>query len=187
MAVLSRIGLMHAWLFMLYVVLALPLSALPRFKHRFVSTEALLAHGVPVSAVFLETTFRFLLLTYSLFVPIRTATTLFCPGLTIYVIGLTLYIFGLITIGLTDPAMPVTGGLFRYSRHPLHIVPLLTLIGIALMTDSVTFLLFGILFTVFHVRIGIYEEWVYASMYGDAYRQYQLVTPMLFGRPGWRR
>jgi len=77
----------------------------------------------------------------------------------------------------TSPPRLVTGGLYRYVRHPLYTAGLVIIWLIPIMSYNLLALILGL--TVY-IYIGIYfEERKLLVEFGDAYAVYREQTPML--------
>ncbi len=70
----------------------------------------------------------------------------------------------------------VTGGLYRYVRHPLYTAGLVFVWLTPLMTRNLLALYIG--FSLYLVIGAIFEERKLVAEYGDAYQQYRQQTPM---------
>ena len=79
--------------------------------------------------------------------------------------------------GPTPPARLVTGGFYRWVRHPLYTAGLVFIWLTSIMTSSLLALNIGL--TLYLVLGAIYEERKLVREFGDAYTHYQKRTPML--------
>ncbi len=77
----------------------------------------------------------------------------------------------------------VTGGLYRWVRHPLYTAGLVFIWLTPIMTSSLLALNIGL--TIYLVVGAIYEERKFVREFGAAYTNYRQRTPMLI--PGLRR
>ena len=75
------------------------------------------------------------------------------------------------------PTPLVTGGLYRWVRHPLYTAGLIFIWFSQVMTYNLLALFIGL--TIYIVIGAIYEERKLEREYGQAYRDYQARTPML--------
>ena len=76
-----------------------------------------------------------------------------------------------------EPAQMVTGGLYRWVRHPLYTAGLAFIWLAPIMTSNLLALNIGL--TLYLVVGAIYEERKLVREFGDAYTRYQELTPML--------
>lgn len=80
----------------------------------------------------------------------------------------------------------VTGGLFRFSRNPIFLGMRLNLLGLFLVIPNALTLTLWLLGDVaVQMQVFLEEEYLQRE-HGDAYRQYQAVTPRYLGLPGSR-
>jgi len=119
----------------------------------------------------------FLLLIYSIFLPLPLGTVWFYLGITAFLLGTVLFGITGLPWASTPSHRPVTKGIYRYSRHPYYIALLVQLIGIGIASASWIFLLFSVLLIVpMNVLMGR-EEAFCIETYGEAYREYMERTP----------
>ena len=103
-------------------------------------------------------------------------------GLAIGVTGVVLWILSMLTLGPSLAVLPgtdrlVTSGVYRYMRHPIYLVIVLTLSGLFLACGSKICLVY--VFTVV-IPLNIFraraEEKVLNQQLGDSYQQYRANT-----------
>jgi len=71
------------------------------------------------------------------------------------------------------PKEIVVRGLYRHVRNPMYVAVLLILIGEAILVQSALLLILsGLLFSVFHVWVILYEEPVLRRRFGTPYEDY---------------
>jgi protein-S-isoprenylcysteine O-methyltransferase Ste14 len=108
-------------------------------------------------------------------------------GSFIFVIGMALNLMGLIGLGSamlafrsTPSDQPVTGGLYKVSRHPQISMTFVSLLGASLAVGSWPALLMLVLSRALQ-HLGILaEEEVCLRQYGDSYRAYMERVPRYF-------
>jgi hypothetical protein len=98
-------------------------------------------------------------------------------------IGLVGSIIVLVNWASTPAGKPVTGGLYRYSRHPMYVTEVLLLLCVSIILASWVFLLFPIIIGVGAVHFIKMEEAQTLGHYGAAYREYMNRTPKWIGIP----
>jgi protein-S-isoprenylcysteine O-methyltransferase Ste14 len=127
----------------------------------------------------------FLPIIYSIFLPLKLGTTWFYVGLPIALVGLVMYTIVWINLVSIQPGDgPATGGLYRFSRHPMYLTGFLMAIGISIACASWLFLVLSIASLFFaNVRYASFEERFLLEKYGDAYREYMDRTPRWIGIP----
>ena len=94
-------------------------------------------------------------------------------------ITMALYLFrsGHVAVSHLQRAEKVlTGGAFRYVRHPLYLASIVTYFGLALSTASLFSLAFIILATIFYDYIAGYEERLLEQKFGEEYGNYRKRT-----------
>ena len=126
----------------------------------------------------------FLIIIYSVFLPLKLGMTWFYVGLTIYLLGMTMYMIVMVNFATTPlDREPITKGLYRYLRHPMYVASLIVLIGVGIASASWLVLLLSALYMVFTVIAVPAEERFLLQQYGDAYRDYMNRTPRWLGIP----
>jgi protein-S-isoprenylcysteine O-methyltransferase Ste14 len=120
---------------------------------------------------------------YSFFLPLQIGTIWFYLGLPMALLGLFASYLVLRNWKGTDPDKPITSGLYKYSRHPMYVATVIFLIGVALSTASLVFLIFPVLFMIGAVVSADLEERQCLDRYGDDYRAYIEKTPRWIGLP----
>ena len=120
---------------------------------------------------------------YSIFLPFKLETAWFYIGLFIFILGLSILIIAIINFLTTPLDLPVTKGIYRYSRNPLYFATFIIFLGIGIATASWVILLAAIIF-LFLTNIVIYSEERYCKeRYGDIYKEYLNRTPRWIGIP----
>jgi protein-S-isoprenylcysteine O-methyltransferase Ste14 len=112
--------------------------------------------------------------------PLKTGRPVFGIGLLTGVAGLIGLVWALISFRNTLIDKPVTGGLYRISRHPQIVMSFVVLAGACLAIGSWSALAVQVV-SHFFTHPGILgEEEVCARQYGDAYRAYLKRVPRYF-------
>ena len=126
----------------------------------------------------------FIILIYSIFLPLKLGMLWFYAGLIIYLLGLISYMIVMLNFATTSlEREPITKGIYRYSRHPMYVTTLIVLIGAGIASASWLVLLFSALYMVFTVIAIPAEERFLLQQYGDTYRDYMNRTPRWIGIP----
>ncbi len=182
-----QIGVWNLWIFLvaflLFEALPLPLLRLiakremAQFCPHSTSDTSVNLANIIWSIVFL------LFLTYTIFLPLQLGTAWFYAGLAIFILGVILATILNVNIASTPIDVPVTTGLYRYSRHPIYLTGILRLLGMGIASASWVFLLLPA-----SLLIGLFifagsEERATTEQYGDAYREYMKRTPRWIGIP----
>ena len=79
----------------------------------------------------------FLIIIYSIFLPLKLGMTWFYLGLIIYLLGMTTYMIVMVNFATTPlDREPVIKGLYPYSRHPMYVVSFIAFIGVGIASAS---------------------------------------------------
>ena len=177
-----EIGVWNAWIFMLYNFLPMPLLML---VHKGLAREAAKPQSGIERKLFPVMWIIWLAaVIYSIFLPLHLETIWFYVGFPIAIIGLLGFTSGIITFATTQiEKKPLTGGPYRYSRHPMYITQLVMFIGVGIACASWVFLLFAIVYSILSFIYAITEERYCLEKYGGAYREYMNRTPRWIGIP----
>ncbi|MGI9600336.1 MAG: methyltransferase family protein [Acidimicrobiales bacterium] len=83
-----------------------------------------------------------------------------------------------------DPDVLVDSGLFGFSRNPMYLGFVMTLVGVALLTGALTPWIGPITFAVAaHQWYIAFEEQRMAAVFGPTYERYRARVPRWFGAP----
>ncbi len=180
-----EIGVWNAWIFMiiyplqwLAVILA-GRGALSRTGHPIdiETSKSVRRRGMAANILWIAATL------YSIFLPFYLGTPWFFTGLALFVVGLAILIIGTISFAISPPDYPVTGYVFRYTRHPMYLSMFFIYLGVSIAAVSWLFFLIT-LATFFLMRLtALAEERYCLRKYGDAYRDYMDRTPRWIGIP----
>ena len=131
----------------------------------------------------LGTVVWFILLIYSIFLPLPLGTPLLYAGIALFIAGLIITEVAFISWTTTPLDEPITRGLYRYSRHPIYIGVFIQYIGIGVASASGLFLLL----IVIEIALSMFglpaEERFCCEKYGDTYREYINRAPRWIGIP----
>ena len=120
---------------------------------------------------------------YSIFLPLQLGTRWFYAGLSIFLLGLVVLTAATVNFATTPMDVPITRGIYHYSRHPLYLASLLIYLSIGIASASWVFLLVLVVQSV-SIRIAAVEEERYClGKYGEAYCGYIDKTPRWLGLP----
>jgi protein-S-isoprenylcysteine O-methyltransferase Ste14 len=180
-----EIGAWNAWVFMIWLLIALflvPLNIVPKgreegsdFIAEFSKTQKCAIRSMHI--IYLVS------IIYSIFVPLKLGTPWFCAGLPIYLLGLIAYAMVWVGFATTPPDKLVTTGIYRYSRNPMQLSQIVIYLGVGIATASWVFLLLSALFMIMPLLWVDAEERHCLEYYGDAYREYMKRTPRWVGIP----
>ncbi len=132
---------------------------------------------------FISTPLWLLATAYSIFLPFKLSTVWFLIGFVIFLLGLIINVVASINFIRTPMNEPVSGGVYRYSRHPIYTALVLIFLGVSIVSASWVFILLTALMAVL-VGLSVADEERYClEKYGDAYREYMARTPRWIGIP----
>jgi protein-S-isoprenylcysteine O-methyltransferase Ste14 len=180
-----EIGLWNAWIFMVLLLVPyflVPLNIVPKGREggsNFVDGFTKAQKGVFFSAHMLN----LLMFIYAVFVPIKLGTAWFYAGLPVYLIGIVFYALVFLAFTRTPRDKLVTGGIYRYSRNPMHLSIFIAVVGVGVATASWVFLSLAVIFLVMPLSWLKAEERHLLKFYGDVYREYMKKTPRWIGIP----
>ena len=178
-----EIGIWNAWIFMLcslIPVFFMPLIA--RGREEEASFTAAFSKMQKNALLSLHIIY-FLLVVYSIFLPLKLGTVWFYVGLIIFLIGFVPYTMVFVGFATTSPDKLVTKGIYRYSRHPMYLTPFLVFIGVGIASASWILLLLSVVYIVMPPLFVDAEERFCLEKYGAAYREYMQRTPRWIGIP----
>lgn len=180
-----QIGVWNAWMLLLYYplqpALMLVIDKLAGtsgiYQKLAGSTSDPTSRRVGLAA----TALTYLLLLYSIFLPLKLHTAWLAVGMAVYLLGLACFVTALFNVAATPNGEPFVRGMYRCSRHPLYLFSSLTFIGAGIAAASWLFIL---LTAILMILFGVYalaEERDCLELFGDRYRQYLQSTPRWFG------
>ena len=180
-----EIGVWNAWIFTLWLLLPLPVLPLviksPETEEGESST---VSSKTERNACLAYHIMAFLIIIYSVFLPLKLGTTWLYAGLAICLLGMIMYIIVLVSFATTPPDRePVAKGLYRYSRHPMYVASFIAFIGVGIASASWLVLLLSALYMILIAIAVPAEERSLLKQYGDAYRRYMNGTPRWIGIP----
>jgi protein-S-isoprenylcysteine O-methyltransferase Ste14 len=186
-----KIGVWNAWILMLYVPL---LSPIIRVVDKVIGTSELykkMGGNVPYKlgekkAYLVYMGVLFVLLAYSIFLPLKLGTVWFYAGLPIYLVGLVMLLTAFVNAAMTPLGKPFTMGMYRYSRHPGYFSLFITFIGVSVASASWIFLLLSIVSVILQMSSVIAEERACLEIFGSEYQDYMDRTPRWIGIPKTR-
>jgi len=180
-----EIGVWNAWIFMIWPwvdTLAVRLVGLDVYRRASGQSEMKTGHQYRVvSAV--SMVIDTMAVAYSIFLPLKLGTIWFYAGLAIFLIGLVVLTTATVNFATTPMDVPITGGIYHYSRHPLYLASLLIYFSVGIASASWVFLLVFVVQSV-SIRISaVGEERYCLEKYGEAYSEYIDKTPRWLGLP----
>ena len=178
-----EIGVWNAWIFILYSLIPLFLALLiSKGREEGSNFTAEFSKMQKNTHNFFHLTY-FLLVIYSIFLPLKLGTIWFYVGLPICLLGLIPYTIAFVNVANTPIDNLVTTGIYRYSRHPMYLSLFPVLVGVGIAAASWVFLLLSVVYMIMPLLFIDTEERHCLKLYGDAYREYMNRTPRYIGIP----
>lgn len=180
-----EIGVWNAWIFTVWLLVPyflVPLNIIPKGREEGSDFTAEFSKMQKIAFLSLHVIYLVLVL-YSIFVPLKLGTVWFYAGLPVYLIGLIPYAMVFVGFATTPPDKPVTKGIYRYSRNPMHLSTIILFVGIGIAAASWIFLLLSVVYMITPLSWVDAEERHCLKVYGDAYREYMNKTPRWMGIP----
>ena len=180
-----EIGVWNAWLFMIIyplqwlAVIILPGHIVERTGH---ANEIIRNHRDRALAMLTQVLWIGATL-YSIFLPLRTGTIWFAAGLGLFAIGLTVLVMASLNVARTPAGKPFTGGIYRFSRHPMYLSMLIVYLAVSVASRSCLFTLVTIMTFFLQRQQAVREEAHCLKTYGKAYASYMSGTARWFGFP----
>ena len=175
-----KIGLWNAWILTTILFLFIMLSgALPKdINKRITPAKEVKKVNNIIMIIF------FILIMYSIFLPLKLGIVWFYAGLAVYILGFIVSIAALFSIAATKPGEPFSTGMYRYSRHPMFLAAFIVALGVSMASASWLYLLLSIIGVFLRFRAYIIpEERFCLEKYGDTYQEYLNITPRWIGIP----
>ena len=184
-----ELGFWNAWIFMLYVIVS---DGLPYVLSGWRIDKEVLkkvtATDMPLSETERKisniiTLLFFVLIAYSIFLPLKLGTVWLFAGFLIYLLGAGIWTTALLDFLTTAVDKPVTKGIYRFSRNPMYFGIFLIFVGTGIACVSCVFLLFTAVFMILSHIVVVSEERFCLQKYGNAYREYLNRIPRWIGIP----
>jgi len=180
-----EIGIWNAWIFMIWPwvdTLAVRLVGLDVYRRASGQSEMKTSRRYKVVSS-VSMVIDTMAVAYSIFLPLRLGTIWFYAGLAIFLIGLVVLTTATVNFATTPMDVPITRGIYHYSRHPLYLASLLIYFSVGIASASWVFLLVFVVQSV-SIRISaVGEERYCLEKYGEAYSEYIDKTPRWLGLP----
>ena len=181
-----KIGVWNVWIFMIWPwidMLAVRLVGVDVYRRASgLPSEMKTSHRYRVVS-YVSMVIETMAVAYSIFLPLKLGTGWFYAGLAIFLTGLAVLTAATFNFAKTPMDVPITQGIYHYSRHPLYLASLLIYFSVSIASASWVFLLVFVVQSV-SIRIAaVGEERYCLEKYGDAYREYMDKTPRWLGLP----
>ena len=183
-----EIGIWNAWILVLLFYLSMFIPDLflgkdARKKSKRMSQFPPFEKIDKILAVSTHAVIMPIALIYSIFLPLKLGTAWLYAGLGIYAASLILSLATIFSIASGPAERPVTGGVYKFSRHPIYSSGFLMFISVGVACASWVVLFLAAVWIVFWQRVVPAEEKFLVEKYGDDYRNYLNRTPRWIGLP----
>jgi len=122
----------------------------------------------------------YLMLLYSVVVPLKTGTVWLYLGSVIYLFGITPYIIGMSNFANTPLNEPVVKGVYKISRNPMYFFSSVTICGMGIAGASWLIIFFISIYVILNHFTILSEEKVCLEKYGESYSKYTQSVPRYF-------
>jgi len=179
-----EIGVWNAWIFMAWLLIQNFSAMLRKDLYQRAGNPPDMKPSPRYRIISSISTPLWLLATaYSVFLPFKLGTIWFPIGLAVFLSGLIIGVVASTNFARTPVDEPVTGGAYRYSRHPIYLSIFLIYLSVSIASASWVFLLLTVLLAV-EVGLSVADEESYClEKYGNTYREYMNRTPRWIGIP----
>jgi protein-S-isoprenylcysteine O-methyltransferase Ste14 len=184
-ALISKIGLWNAWMFMSVFLVQMLIILIPKSEARgrtHISPE----HRKNVRDKYtgpVANLVWLIALVYSIFLPLRIGTIWFSVGFAVFLAGVLVLSWSTYNFMTTPLNEIIQKGIYKYSRHPMYLATFLICLGTGIATVSYLFILLSFFILIcFHYE-GILEEKCCLKQYGKLYKAYMEKVPRWIGIP----
>ena len=122
------------------------------------------------------------MLIFTIFLRIQSDSMVNIVGFISFILGTFLYIISMYSFARPQSDGLNNKGLYRFSRNPMYVAFFLYFLGIALITESILYLIVVIIFQISVHYIILSEERACLSEFGTAYEEYMNEVNRYLGR-----
>jgi len=182
-----KVGVWNAWILMLfYPLLPYVMRAVDKAvgtgkifeKMGDVPTDPAQKRANQISMLLI-----YVLLAYSIFLPLKRGEAWLIAGVVLYVIGLIGLLASLIHAATVPIGQLFTQGIYQYSRHPMYFSFMIIFISVGIACASWVFLLVTAAYAKMMVDQAGVEERGCLETFGGEYQKYAEKTPKWIGLP----
>lgn len=168
------------WYFIGYFIVTLiVMGCMPKEKRKKILTYAPHESNFQKAAGILNVISRYTIMVLSVFLPISWVNYTFWAGNALYLTGLILATISMWQFSKEDLNRPITTGIYRITRNPMHVMGFVMNIGIALITNNIVFWVFVITNIVASYPMFFMQERFCLEKYGQEYADYMKKTPRI--------
>jgi len=185
-----EIGIWNAWIFTIWpwvAMLAVRLVGLDVYRRASGQPSEMKTSRRYRVVSYVSMVIETMAVAYSIFLPLKLGTIWLYAGLAIFLTGLVVLTAATVNFATTPMDVPITRGIYHYSRHPLYLASLLIYLSVGIASASWVFLSVFVVQSVSIKIAAVGEERYCLEKYGEAYREYIDRTPRWLGLPKSRR
>ncbi|MEA3477966.1 MAG: isoprenylcysteine carboxylmethyltransferase family protein [Bacteroidota bacterium] len=119
----------------------------------------------------------YLILLYSIVLPLKFDTNSFYVGLAVYVIAISCLLITYFNFKSTPRNQLVTHGIFRLSRNPFYSTTIIAFLGVGMASLSWLLILLTIIMAILQHQVVLAEERICEAQYGKEYLEYKARVP----------
>ena len=119
----------------------------------------------------------YLILLYSIVLPLKFDTNSFYVGLVVYLIAIFCLMITYFNFKSAPPDQLVTYGIFRLSRNPFYLTTIIAFLGVGLASLSWLLILLTIIMAILQHQVVLAEERICEVKYGKEYLEYKARVP----------
>lgn len=182
--IVSRIGVWNGWLLMSVFFLQMTFhlfAGREKSRRSHLPRDAVKTLRDRVTGMTAQATW-YLVLVYSVFLPLTPGTVLFSAGLAVYLAGVVWLFWATLNFLSTPADQMIQKGVYRMSRHPMYTATFLICLGTGTATASWILPCLSLVMLAALNAEARREERYCLDRYGDAYRAYMKRVPRWIGR-----
>ena len=176
-----KLGLVNAWIG-IFAILLLPLI-FRAFSGRKKFKKAASSEGYSKNekrSVDYTMAVYYLIVLYSIVLPLKPASDTFYLGTFIYLIGIIGLLLAYGSFFSVEGGKLVTIGIYRVSRHPFYFFTILAFLGVGLASLSWLLIFLTIIMALMQHQVVLAEERICKASFGEEYLSYQEKTARYF-------
>lgn len=167
-----KIGLYNAWLGTLLMISAGWILLLKNKKARKRLSSTSWCSAKEKTLVWSGTSIMFIILIYSIWVPLKLGNTWFYVGLVIFLLGYISLIISYLNYMDSSGNKSRMTGFYNISRNPIYLFTSITLTGVSIASASWIMFLLIIVYSILSHFVILSEERYFLKIYGKTYSKY---------------
>ena len=168
------------WYFLIYAILTLIIMKfINKQQKEKILTSVKSNNSIMNLVIFISRIFRYAIIGLSIFMPLDIYSKRFFVGTLVYFCGLILSVTSMWQFSKVGISQPITSGLYRISRHPMHVMFWIMLFGVAISLNQTFFTVLVLGFCTSSYPMFSMQEKFCIEKYGISYKRYMDKTPRL--------